>query len=50
MYPNGEPLLDIIRHQAAHYGSLIRVRYGEPYHTTETVQIDDVVAMQVSTF
>ena len=50
VYPNGEPLLDIIRHQAAHYGSLIRVRYGEPFHTTETVQIDDVVAMQVSTF
>lgn len=50
VYPNGEPLLDIIRHQAAHYGSLIRARYGEPFHTTETVQIDDVVAMQVSTF
>ena len=50
VYPNGEPLLDIIRHQAAHYGSLIRVRYGEPFHTTETVQVDDVVAMQVSTF
>src|SRR5688500_15816937 len=50
VYPNGEPLLDIVRHQAAHYGSLIRVRYGEPFHTTETVQIDDVVAMQVSTF
>ena len=50
VYPNGEPLLDIIRHQAAHYGSLIRVRYGEPFHTTETVQVDDVVAMPVSTF
>jgi bacillithiol biosynthesis deacetylase BshB1 len=50
VYPNGESLLDIIRHQAAHYGSLIRVRYGEPFHTTETVQVDDVVAMKVSTF
>lgn len=50
VYPNGESLLDIIRHQAAHYGSLIRVKYGEPFHTTETVQIEDVVAMQVSTF
>jgi N-acetylglucosamine malate deacetylase 1 len=50
VYPNGESLLDIIRHQAAHYGSLIRARYGEPFHTTETVQIDDVVAMKVSTF
>lgn len=50
VYPNGEPLLDIIRHQAAHYGSLIRVRYGEPFHTTETVEVDDVVMMAVSTF
>jgi bacillithiol biosynthesis deacetylase BshB1 len=50
VYPNGESLLDIIRHQAAHYGSLIRVRYGEPFHTTETVRVDDVVAMDVSTF
>lgn len=50
VYPNGEPLLDIIRHQAAHYGSLIRVKYGEPFHTTETIQIDDVVGMPVSTF
>lgn len=50
VYPNGESLLDIIRHQAAHYGSLIRVKYGEPFHTTETVQVDDVVSMPVSTF
>lgn len=50
VYPNGEPLLEIIRHQAAHYGSLIRVRYGEPFHTTETVQVDDIVAMPVATF
>ena len=50
VYPNGDSLQDIIRHQAAHYGSLIRVRYGEPFHTTETVQVEDVVAMGVSTF
>lgn len=50
VYPNGESLLDIIRHQAAHYGSLIRVKYGEPFHTTETVQVDDVADMKVSTF
>ncbi|HEX9564136.1 MAG TPA: bacillithiol biosynthesis deacetylase BshB1 [Gemmatimonadaceae bacterium] len=50
VYPNGESLAEIIRHQAAHYGSLIRVRYGEPFHTTETVRIDDVVAMEVATF
>lgn len=50
VFPNGEPLYDIVRHHAAHYGSLIRVKYGEPFWTTETVMINDVVAMGVSTF
>ena len=50
VYPNGEPLLDIIRHQAAHYGSLIRVRYGEPFHTAETMRVDDVTRLEVATF
>ncbi|MEJ7809733.1 MAG: bacillithiol biosynthesis deacetylase BshB1 [Gemmatimonadaceae bacterium] len=50
VYPNGEPLLDIVRHHAAHYGSLIRVRYGEPYYTTETMRVDDVASLEVSTF
>ena len=49
-FPNGEPLYDIIRHQAAHYGSLIRVRYGEPYYTAETMRVDDVLALNVSTY
>ncbi len=49
VFPNGEPLADIIRHQAARYGSLIRVRYGEPFFTTESVKVDDVVAMDVVT-
>lgn len=47
--PNGEPLLDIVRHQAAHYGSLIRTRYGEPFYTTETMRVDDVVGLEVAT-
>jgi bacillithiol biosynthesis deacetylase BshB1 len=50
VYPNGEPLVDIIRHQAAHYGSLIRTRFGEPFHVTETLRVDDVVTLDVSTF
>jgi bacillithiol biosynthesis deacetylase BshB1 len=50
VYPNGEPLLDIVRHQAAHYGSLIRTRYGEPFLTTETMRADDLVALEVATF
>jgi N-acetylglucosamine malate deacetylase 1 len=50
VYPNGEPLNDLIRHHAAHYGSLIRCRYGEPFYTTETMRVEDVTALEVSTF
>ncbi|MEP7382003.1 MAG: bacillithiol biosynthesis deacetylase BshB1 [Gemmatimonadota bacterium] len=50
VYPNGEPLVDIVRHQGAHYGSLIRCRYGEPYYTTETMRVDDITTLDVSTF
>lgn len=50
VYPNGEPLLDVVRHQAAHYGSLIRTRYGEPFFTNETMRADDVAALDVSSF
>lgn len=50
VYPNGEPLYDIVRHHAAHYGSLIRCRYGEPYFTYETMRADDLLALEVSTF
>jgi bacillithiol biosynthesis deacetylase BshB1 len=50
VYPNGEPLFDLIRHHAAHYGSLIRCRYGEPFYTTETMRVDDVATLEVSTF
>jgi bacillithiol biosynthesis deacetylase BshB1 len=50
VYPNGEPLADLIRHHAAHYGSLIRCRYGEPFYTTETMRVEDVSTLEVSTF
>jgi bacillithiol biosynthesis deacetylase BshB1 len=50
VYPNGEPLHELIRHHAAHYGSLIRCRYGEPFYTTETMRVDDVASLEVSTF
>jgi bacillithiol biosynthesis deacetylase BshB1 len=50
VYPNGEPLHDLIRHHAAHYGSLIRCRYGEPFLTTETMRVEDVASLEVSTF
>ena len=50
VYPTGAPLYEVVRQHAAYYGSLIRTRYGEPFYTTEMVRIDDVLAMEVSTF
>lgn len=47
IFPTGQPLYDLIRIQNAHYGSLIRAAYGEPFVTSETVRIDDVVTMGV---
>ena len=49
VYPNGEPLEEIIRHHGAYYGSLIRQRYGEPFFTTEMMAVDDVLSLEVST-
>jgi bacillithiol biosynthesis deacetylase BshB1 len=50
VYPTGEPLLDVVRHQSAHYGTMIRARHGEPYFTTETMRVVDLAALDVSTF
>lgn len=50
VYPTGEPMADVIRHQSAHYGSLIRCAYGEPFWTQETMRVDDLMALQVETF
>jgi hypothetical protein len=50
VYPTGEPLYDVIRYHASHYGSLIRTRYGEPFFTYETMRVDDIAALEVSTF
>ena len=50
VYPNGDPLLEIVRHQAAHYGAQIRTRYGEPFFTQETMRVDDIAVLEVSTF
>jgi N-acetylglucosamine malate deacetylase 1 len=50
VYPTGEPLYDVVTHYGAYYGSLIRTRYGEPFFTTEMMRVDDVAALEVSTF
>ena len=50
VYPTGEPLTDVVRHQSAHYGSLIRCAYGEPFWTHETMKVDDVMVLGVESF
>jgi N-acetylglucosamine malate deacetylase 1 len=41
------PLREQILAHHAHYGSLIRKDYGEPFWTKESILIDDVVLMEV---
>jgi bacillithiol biosynthesis deacetylase BshB1 len=47
IFPTGQDLYSLVETQNAHYGSLIRSRYGEPYFTHETVAVEDVVALGV---
>jgi bacillithiol biosynthesis deacetylase BshB1 len=47
IFPTGQDLYSLVETQNAHYGSLIRTRYGEPFFTEETMAVDDVVALGV---
>jgi bacillithiol biosynthesis deacetylase BshB1 len=47
IHPTGQDLYELIRVQSAHYGSLIRRRYGEPFYTAETLEVDDVLRLGV---
>jgi bacillithiol biosynthesis deacetylase BshB1 len=47
IYPTGQDLYELIRVQSAHYGSLIRRPYGEPFFCHETLAVDDVVRLGV---
>jgi bacillithiol biosynthesis deacetylase BshB1 len=47
IFPTGQDLYSLVQTQNAHYGSLIRTRYGEPFYTHETVAVDDVVSLGV---
>jgi len=46
IFPTGQDLYSLVEVQNAHYGSLIRTRYGEPYWTHETMRVDDVVGLE----
>jgi len=47
IFPTGQDLYSLVQTQNAHYGSLIRARYGEPFFTHETMAVEDVVALAV---
>ncbi len=47
IFPTGQDLYSLVETHNGHYGSLIRVRYGEPFYTQETMAVDDVVALGV---
>jgi bacillithiol biosynthesis deacetylase BshB1 len=47
IFPTGQDLYSLVETQNAHYGSLIRARYGEPFFTHETIRVDDVVTLAV---
>jgi bacillithiol biosynthesis deacetylase BshB1 len=47
IFPTGQDLYTLVETQNAHYGSLIRTRYGEPFFTHETMAVDDVTALGV---
>jgi bacillithiol biosynthesis deacetylase BshB1 len=47
IFPTGQDLYSLVETQNAHYGSLIRKRYGEPFFTHETIEVDDVVKLGV---
>jgi bacillithiol biosynthesis deacetylase BshB1 len=51
VFPGGDrPILDQIRAQCAHYGSLIRRSYGEPFRADEALEVSDLTDLGVSTF
>ncbi|HYF40284.1 MAG TPA: bacillithiol biosynthesis deacetylase BshB1 [Gemmatimonadales bacterium] len=47
IFPTGQDLYSLVETQNAHYGSLIRKRFGEPFFTHETMEVEDVVKLGV---
>jgi hypothetical protein len=45
VFPTGQDLYTRVETENAHYGSLVRARYGEPFFTHETVLLEDVVKL-----
>jgi bacillithiol biosynthesis deacetylase BshB1 len=47
IFSTGQDLYSLVETQNAHYGSLIRARYGEPFFTHETIEVEDVMKLGV---
>ncbi|MEQ8329017.1 MAG: bacillithiol biosynthesis deacetylase BshB1 [Longimicrobiales bacterium] len=51
VFPGGDrPFMEQVRLQLGHYGSRIRVAYGEPFRVDETLALDTLDDVVVSTF
>lgn len=51
VFPGGDrPIMDQIRAKCGHYGSLIRVAYGEPFRVDEAMEVETLGDLGVSTF
>lgn len=51
VYPGGERLvLEQVRMQMGHYGTYIRVEYGEPFRTDEPFDVADLSELTVASF
>jgi len=51
VFPAGDrALFDQIQAKCAHHGSFIRVAYGEPFWTRETVEVESLGQLEVATF
>jgi N-acetylglucosamine malate deacetylase 1 len=51
VYPGGERLvLEQVRMQMGHYGTYIRVEYGEPFRTDEPFDVPDLSDLTVASF
>lgn len=47
IFPTGQDLYALVETQSRHYGSLIRRAHGEPFFTQETMEVRDVVGLEV---
>lgn len=47
LFPTGQSLLELVESQGRHYGSLVRRPYGEPFWTTETLEVEDISSLEV---